>query len=59
MTFSVTEFKSNLKRVEQDLLFQLTSFSMGYNPPHSEFLLEVFLPASNIGTHEVFFHGKT
>ena len=64
MAFSVTEFKSNLKQggarpslFKVDLLYP----SGVTNPPtRSEFLVRASsLPASNIGTHEVFFHGKS
>ena len=63
MAFSVTEFKSNLKQggarpslFKVDLLYP-TGIT---NPPtRSEFLIKgASIPASNIGTHEVFFHGK-
>ena len=64
MAFSVTEFKSNLKQggarpslFKVDLLYP----SGITNPPtRSEFLIKgASIPASNIGTHEVFFHGKS
>ena len=64
MAFSVTEFKSNLKQggarpslFKVDLLYP----SGVTDPPtRSEFLVRASsLPASNIGTHEVFFHGKS
>ena len=64
MAISVTDFKSNLKQggarpslFKVDLLYP----SGVTNPPtRSEFLVRASsLPASNIGTHEVFFHGKS
>ena len=63
MAFSVTEFKSGLKqggarsslfKVELQYPSDVTS-----PPTRSEFLIKgTTIPASNIGTHEVFFHGK-
>ena len=63
MTFSVTEFKSNLKKGgARSALFSVELlFPTGVTTPltRSEFLVRSSsIPASNIGTHEVFFHGK-
>ena len=63
MAFSVTEFKSNLKQGgARPSLFKVELLypSGVINPPtRSEFLIRgASIPASNIGTHEVFFHGK-
>ena len=64
MAFSVTEFKSNLKQGgARPSLFKVELLypSGVINPPtRSEFLIRgASIPASNIGTHEVFFHGKS
>ena len=64
MAFSVTEFKSNLKQGgARPSLFKVELLypSGVINPPtRSEFLIKgASIPASNIGTHEVFFHGKS
>ena len=64
MAFSVTEFKSNLKQGgARPSLFKVELlYPSGItNPPtNSEFLIKgATIPASNIGTHEVFFHGKS
>ena len=64
MAFSVTEFKSNLKQGgARPSLFKVEHLypSGVINPPtKSEFLIKgESIPASNIGTHEVFFHGKS
>ena len=63
MTISVTEFKSNLKKGgARSALFSVELlFPTGVTTPltRSEFLVRSSsIPASNIGTHEVFFHGK-
>lgn len=63
MAFSVTEFKSNLKQggaraslFTVDLLFPN---GVTTPPTRSDFLIRSSsIPASNIGTHEVYFHGK-
>ena len=64
MAFSVTEFKSNLQQGgARPSLFKVELLypSGVTNPPtRSEFLIKgATIPASNIGTHEVFFHGKS
>ena len=64
MAFSVTEFKSNLKQGgARPSLFKVELlYPSGINnpPTNSEFLIKgATIPASNIGTHEVFFHGKS
>ena len=63
MAFSVTEFKSNLKQGgTRPSLFKvelLYPSGVTSPPTRSEFLIRgASIPASNIGTHEVFFHGK-
>ena len=64
MAFSVTEFKSNLKQGgARPSLFKVDLlYPSGVTAPttRSEFLIRsASIPASNIGTHEVFFHGKS
>ena len=64
MAFSVTEFKSNLQQGgARPSLFKVELLypERIVNPPtNSEFLIKgATIPASNIGTHEVFFHGKS
>ena len=64
MAFSVTEFKSNLKQGgARPSLFKvelLYPSGVTSPPTRSEFLIRgASIPASNIGTHEVFFHGKS
>ena len=63
MAFSVTEFKSGLKQGgARPSLFKVElQYPSGVTSPstNSEFLIKgTTIPASNIGTHEVFFHGK-
>ena len=64
MAFSVTEFKSNLQQGgARPSLFKvelLYPSGVTSPPTRSEFLIKgASIPASNIGTHEVFFHGKS
>jgi len=64
MAFSVTEFKSGLKQGgARPSLFKVElQYPSGVTSPstRSEFLIKgTTIPASNIGTHEVFFHGKS
>ena len=64
MAFSFTEFKSNLQQGgARPSLFKVELLypERIVNPPtNSEFLIKgATIPASNIGTHEVFFHGKS
>ena len=64
MAFSVTEFKSNLQQGgARPSLFKvelLYPSGVTSPPTRSEFLIRgASIPASNIGTHEVFFHGKS
>ena len=64
MTFSVTQFKSNLsKGGARPSLFKVDlKYPTGISSPDvkSEFLIRASsLPASNLGSHEVFFHGKS
>ena len=64
MAFSVTEFKSGLKQGgARPSLFKVElQYPAGVTSPptRSEFLIKgTTIPASNIGTHEVFFHGKS
>ena len=64
MAFSVTEFKSNLQQGgARPSLFKvelLYPSGVTSPPTRSEFLIKgATIPASNIGTHEVFFHGKS
>ena len=64
MAFSVTEFKTGLKQggarpslFKVELLYPTGVTSP---PTKAEFLIKgTTIPASNIGTHEVFFHGKS
>ena len=64
MAFSVTEFKSNLQqggaRPSLFIVELLYPTDVTNPPTRSEFLIKgASIPASNIGTHEVFFHGKS
>ena len=64
MTFSVTQFKSNLSQGgARPSLFKVDlQYPSSITSPttKSEFLVKgASIPASNIGTHEVFFHGKS
>ena len=64
MAFSVTEFKTGLKQGgARPSLFKVElQYPAGVTSPptRSEFLIKgTTIPASNIGTHEVFFHGKS
>ena len=64
MAFSVTEFKSGLKQGgARSSLFKvelLYPTGVTSPPTRAEFLIKgTTIPASNIGTHEVFFHGKS
>lgn len=64
MTFSVTQFKSNLsKGGARPSLFKVDlSYPTGITSPtkKSEFFVRgASIPAANLGTHEVFFHGKS
>ena len=64
MAFAVTEFKSNLK--QGGARPSLFSVHLNYPtaieptpPSNSEFLIKsTSIPASTIGTHDVYFHGK-
>ena len=63
MAFALTEFKSNLKQGgARPSLFQVVlDYPSGITDPptDSRFLIKgATIPASTIGTHEVFFHGK-
>ena len=63
MAFALTEFKSNLKQGgARPSLFQVVlDYPSGIaDPPTpSRFLIKgTTIPASTIGTHEIFFHGK-
>ena len=64
MAFSVTEFKSNLKQGgARPALFKVDFlYPSGIKPPstRSEFLVKATtIPASTIGSYDVFYHGKT
>ena len=64
MAFSVTEFKAGLKQGgARPSLFKVElQYPTGVTSPptKAEFLIKgTTIPASNIGTHEVFFHGKS
>ena len=64
MAFSVTEFKSNLKQGgARPSLFKVDFlYPSGIKPPsiRSEFLVKATtIPASTIGSYDVFYHGKT
>jgi len=64
MAFSVTEFKSNLQqggaRPSLFIVELLYPTDVTNPPTRSEFLIKgTSIPASNIGSHEVFFHGKS
>ena len=65
MAFAVSEFKTNLKGGgARPSLFTVTlrsppTLSNHINLPRSEFLVKgSSLPASTIGTYDIFFHGK-
>jgi len=64
MAFALTEFKTNLKQGgARPSLFQVVlHYPAGITEPKtkSKFLIKgASIPASTIGTHEVFFHGKS
>ena len=64
MAFSVTEFKSNLKQGgARPSLFKVEfQYPSGITTPptRSEFLVKATtIPASTIGSYDVFYHGKT
>ena len=64
MAFSVTEFKSNLKQGgARPSLFKVDfQYPSGITSPptRSEFLVKATtIPASTIGSYDVFYHGKT
>ena len=64
MAFALTEFKSNLKQGgARPSLFQVVlDYPSGITDPptDSRFLIKgATIPASTIGTHDVFFHGKS
>ena len=64
MAFALTEFKSNLKQGgARPSLFQVVlRYPAGITAPETEsrFLIKgATIPASTIGTHDVFFHGKS
>ena len=64
MAFSVTEFKSNLKQGgARPSLFKVDfTYPSGITTPstRSEFLVKATtIPASTIGSYDVFYHGKT
>ena len=65
MTFAVSEFKSSLKGGgARPSLFTVTlrpppTLANHINLPRSEFLVKgSSLPASTVGTYDLFFHGK-
>ena len=63
MAFALTEFKSNLKQggARPSLFSVEIQYPQGLRlpPTPSRFLIKgTSIPASTIGTHEVFFHGK-
>jgi len=65
MAFTVSEFKSNLKQGgARPSLFSVhlnypTALTNPAPPSNSEFLIKsTSIPASTIGTHDVYFHGK-
>ena len=64
MAFALTEFKTNLKQGgARPSLFQVVlHYPAGITEPKtpSKFLIKgATIPASTIGTHDVFFHGKS
>ena len=64
MAFALTEFKSNLKQGgARPALFTVDlNYPTGITvpPTASRFLIKgTTIPASTIGTHDVFFHGKS
>ena len=64
MAFALTEFKSNLKQggARPSLFSVEIQYPQGLPlpPTPSRFLIKgTSIPASTIGTHEVFFHGKS
>ena len=63
MAFALTEFKTNLKQggARPSLFSVEIQYPQGISlpPTSSRFLIKATtIPASTIGTHEVFFHGK-
>jgi hypothetical protein len=63
MAFALTEFKSNLKQggARPSLFSVEIQYPQGLRlpPTASKFLIKATtIPASTIGTHEIFFHGK-
>ena len=63
MAFALTEFKSNLKQggARPSLFSVEIQYPQGLRlpPTASKFLIKgTSIPASTIGTHEIFFHGK-
>ena len=63
MAFALTEFKSNLKQggARPSLFSVEIQYPQGLRlpPTASKFLIKgTTIPASTIGTHEIFFHGK-
>ena len=64
MAFSVTEFKSNLKQggARPSLFKVIFQYPSGITTPptKAEFLVKATtIPASTIGSYDVFYHGKT
>ena len=64
MAFTVTDFKSNLKQggARPSLFSVEIQYPQGITlpPTPSRYLIKgTTIPASTIGTHEVFFHGKS